>query len=118
MFQLVLSGLTLGCIYSLVALGYTITFTTSRTLNFAQGSTMMLVAVATLLLVVDRGWPWALAIAASVVLLALFGLGLERLAVRPFIRRQSMGWVMSTLAVGIEQQPAERESAPEALRRS
>ena len=46
MFQLILSGLALGCIYSLVALGYHITFMTSRTLNFAQGSAMMLGAVA------------------------------------------------------------------------
>lgn len=101
MFQLILSGLALGCIYSLVALGYTITFTTSKTLNFAQGSAMMLGAVATLILVVDLGWPWPLGIAGAVVLLALFGLALERLAVRPFLRRGSMAWVMSTLAVGI-----------------
>jgi branched-chain amino acid transport system permease protein len=101
MFQLVLSGLALGCIYSLVALGYSLTFTTSKTLNFAQGSAMMLGAVTTLILVVDWGWPWPLGIAGSVLLLAIFGLALERLAVRPFVRRGSMGWVMSTLAVGI-----------------
>jgi branched-chain amino acid transport system permease protein len=101
MFQLILSGLVLGCIYSLVALGYTLTFATSKTLNFAQGSAMMLGAVTTLLLVVDLGWPWPLAIAGSVALLAVFGIVLERLAVRPFLRRGSMAWVMSTLAVGI-----------------
>lgn len=101
MFQLVLSGLALGCIYSLVALGYTLTFTTSRTLNFAQGSAMMLGAVTTLLLVVDLGWPWPLGIAAAVGLLAGYGLLLERLAVRPFLERESMAWVMSTLAAGI-----------------
>jgi branched-chain amino acid transport system permease protein len=101
MFQLILSGLALGCIYSLVALGYNITFTTSKTLNFAQGSAMMLGAVATLLLVVDLGWPWPAAIAGAMALLAGFGLALERLAVRPFLRRGSMAWVMSTLAVGI-----------------
>src|SRR5437773_2765300 len=101
MFQLVLSGLVLGCIYSLVALGYTLTFATSKTLNFAQGSAMMLGAVTTLMLVVDLGWPWPLGIAGSIVLLALFGVALERLAVRPFLRRGSMAWVMSTLAVGI-----------------
>jgi branched-chain amino acid transport system permease protein len=54
MFQLVVSGLALGCVYSLVALGYTLTFTTSRTLNFAQGSAIMLGAVAALMLIV--GW--------------------------------------------------------------
>jgi branched-chain amino acid transport system permease protein len=101
MFQLILSGLALGCIYSLVALGYHITFMTSRTLNFAQGSAMMLGAVTCLILVVDFGWSTPLAMVAAILVLGLFGLALERLAVRPFVHRGSMAWVMSTLAVGI-----------------
>jgi branched-chain amino acid transport system permease protein len=101
MFQLVVSGIALGCVYGLVALGYTLTFTTSRTLNFAQGSAMMLGAVTALMLIVDHHWPWPLAVVAAVVLLAAFGLALERFAVRPFLHRGSMAWVMSTLAVGI-----------------
>lgn len=101
MFQLILSGLALGCIYSLIALGYHITFMTSRTLNFAQGSAMMLGAVTALMLVVDFGWPTPLAMIAAISLLGCFGVALERLAVRPFVLRGSMAWVMSTLAVGI-----------------
>src|SRR5438874_3067007 len=101
MFQLILSGLALGCIYSLVALGYHITFMTSRTLNFAQGTAMMLGAVTCLILVVDFGWSTPLAMLAAILVLGLFGLALERLAVRPFVHRGSMAWVMSTLAVGI-----------------
>lgn len=101
MFQLVLSGIALGCVYSLVALGYHLTFITSRTLNFAQGSAMMLGAVIALILVVDYGWPMAPAAVAAVLLLGVFGLVLERVAVRPFVQRGSMTWVMSTLAVGV-----------------
>jgi branched-chain amino acid transport system permease protein len=101
MFQLVLSGLALGCIYSLVALGYHITFVTSRTLNFAQGSAMMLGAVTCLILAVDLGWPMPFAAVGAILTLGVFGLGLEHFAVRPFVRRGSMAWVMSTLAVGI-----------------
>ena len=101
MSQLILSGLALGCVYSLVALGYHLTFITSRTLNFAQGSAMMLGAVITLIFVVDLGWPTLPAAVAAILLLALFGLALERFAVRPFVRRGSIAWVMSTLAVGI-----------------
>src|SRR5271166_3481198 len=101
MFQLVLSGLSLGCVYGLVALGYNITFATSRTLNFAQGSAMMLGAVVALILIVDFGWPTLLAMTAAVAVLGVFGLVLERVAVRPFVSRGSMAWVMSTLAVGI-----------------
>ena len=87
MFQLILSGLALGCIYSLVALGYHITFMTSRTLNFAQGSAMMLGAVTALILVVDFGWPTPLAMVAAILLLGCSDLALERLAVRPFVHR-------------------------------
>src|SRR5437870_1859339 len=71
MFQLILSGLALGCIYSLVALGYHITFMTSRTLNFAQGSAMMLGAVTCLILVVDFGWSTPLAMVAAILVLGL-----------------------------------------------
>jgi len=101
MLQLVVSGLVLGCVYSLVAFGYYITFVTSKTLNFAQGSTMMLGAVTMVLLTVDHGVPAWLAAPASVLLLGLFGVALERAAVRPFVRRSSNAWVLSTLAVGI-----------------
>ena len=78
MFQLILSGLALCCIYSLVALGYHITFMTSRTLNFAQGSAMMLGAVAALILIVDFGWPTPFAMLFAILLLGIFGLLLER----------------------------------------
>lgn len=101
MFQLILSGFALGCIYSLVALGYHITFVTSKTLNFAQGSAMMLGAVTLLILIADFGVSPVLAVIGALIVLALFGVLLERLAVRPFVERGSVGWVLSTLAVGI-----------------
>lgn len=100
MFQLIISGIALGCIYSLIALGYHLTFVTSKTLNFAQGSAMMLGAV-TMMLMTDIGAPVALAALAAILLLGVFGVALERLAVRPFADRGSVGWVLSTLAVGI-----------------
>ena len=73
-----LSGFALGCVYSLVALGYHITCITSRTLNFAQGSAMMLGAVITLMLVVDFGWLTAPAAIVAILLLGVFGFALER----------------------------------------
>jgi branched-chain amino acid transport system permease protein len=101
MIQLILSGLALGCIYSLIALGYHITFVTSKTLNFAQGSAMMLGAVIMLIVTVDFGYPAYVGIFVAITLLGLFGVALERLAVRPFADRGSVAWVLSTLAVGI-----------------
>ncbi|MEH2478016.1 branched-chain amino acid transport system permease protein [Nitrobacteraceae bacterium AZCC 2146] len=101
MTQLILSGLALGCIYSLVALGYHITFVTSKTLNFSQGSAMMLGAVIMLIVTVDFGYPAFVGIVVAIAALGVFGVLLERLAVRPFANRGSMAWVLSTLAVGI-----------------
>jgi branched-chain amino acid transport system permease protein len=101
MIQLILSGLALGCIYSLIALGYHLTFVTSKTLNFAQGSAMMLGAVIMLIVTVDLGYPAYVGIVIAIALLGLFGVVLERLAVRPFADRGSVAWVLSTLAVGI-----------------
>src|SRR5690606_26904822 len=82
-------------------LGYHITFVTSKSLNFAQGTAMMLGAVAMLMLYVDVGLPYFVAAAGSLAVLAIFGLALERTAVRPFVGGGSVGWVLSTLAVGI-----------------
>lgn len=99
--QLVVSGLVRGSIYALIAFGYNITWTTSRTLNFAQGTAVMLGAVIGLTLVVDWEWPWVLALPITLSTLALYGLLLERLAIRPFAGGLSINWVMSTLAIGI-----------------
>ncbi len=99
--QLVVSGLAVGTIYALIAFGYNVTWATSKTLNFAQGTAMMLGAVITLVLIVDRHVPWPLAILGALIALAIYGLLLERLAIRPFAGKLSVTWVLSTLAVGI-----------------
>jgi branched-chain amino acid transport system permease protein len=99
--QLIASGLAVGSLYALVAFGYNVTWATSRTLNFAQGTAVMLGAVIVFLLIVDGGWPWPLAFLAAVAMLALYGLLLERFAIRPFAGGLSITWVLSTLAFGI-----------------
>ena len=102
MFQLILSGLALGCVYSLVALGYHITFMTSRTLNFAQGSAMMLGAVPALILMVDFGWPTAARHRSSRSCCSAFSACCwSGWPCGHSCCRGSMAWVMSTLAVGI-----------------
>jgi branched-chain amino acid transport system permease protein len=87
--------------YGLVALGYNITYATSRTVNFSQGQAVMLGAVVAYALHVGAGWPLAPAVAVSVTALALFGVLIERLAVRPFLASSSIAWLLSTIAVGI-----------------
>ena len=82
--QLAVSGLALGSMYALVALGYHITWATSRTLNFSQGHVVMAGAVVAYGLHVGAGWPFALALPLTLLATAAFGLVVERVAVRPF----------------------------------
>ncbi|MFZ5528842.1 MAG: branched-chain amino acid ABC transporter permease [Pseudomonadota bacterium] len=96
-----ISGLGLGSMYGLMALGFHVTHAVSGTVNFAQGSSMMLGAVLTFSLAQTLGWPMPLAIAAALALCALYGLLVEAVAVRPFVARGSDAWLMATVALGI-----------------
>ena len=95
------SGLGLGSIYGLIALGFTLTFAVSGTVNFAQGSSVMLGAVLCYTLGTTLHWPMALAIPLALLGCAVWGLVVERFAVRPFVARGSNAWLMATVALGI-----------------
>jgi len=99
--QLVVSGLALGSMYGLVALGYHITWVTSRTMNFSQGHAVMVGAVIAYALHVGAGWPLMPALATTLAVAAGFGILVERVAVRPFFRSSSPLWLLSTIACGI-----------------
>ena len=96
-----ISGLGLGSMYGLMALGFYITYAVSGTVNFAQGSSMMLGAVLCFTFSQTLGWPMWSAVMLALALCALYGLVVEVLAVRPFANRGSNAWLMSTVALGI-----------------
>lgn len=100
LFQLVLGGMAMGMVYAVIALGYQLTYATSRTLNFGQGEVLAIGAL--IGLSVAGRMPYGLSLLAAGV--AGFGVGLiiERLAVRPSLKSGSQfGWIMSTIALGI-----------------
>jgi branched-chain amino acid transport system permease protein len=114
--QALLSGLALGGIYALVALGFSITHTTTRTLNFGQGEFLVagaFVAVGALLLMAGKGHSgvlqpmdvtlgrYALAMLTTLAVLSALGALLYLTAVRPFFGAGGMAWVMSTIGFGI-----------------
>ena len=80
--QFLLSGLTVGAIYALVALGFSIIYNASHVINFAQGEFVMIGGMATVSLL-GAGLPLAAAALAAVALAALLGLLLARFAVQP-----------------------------------
>jgi branched-chain amino acid transport system permease protein len=97
----IISGLSLGSMYGLIALGFHVTYVVSNTVNFSQGSAMMLGAVLGYTFAVTLGWPLPIAVLLSLTLCGLFGLLVERTLVRPFAERNSNAWLMATVAGGI-----------------
>jgi len=95
------SGLGLGSMYGLLALGFYVTYAVSGTVNFAQGSSLTLGAVLAFGLVHGLGWPMAVALVPILASCALYGALVEILAVRPFVKRGSDAWLMATVALGI-----------------
>jgi branched-chain amino acid transport system permease protein len=80
--QYLLTGVTVGAIYALVALGFAIIYNASQVINFAQGEFVMVGGMAAVSLA-NAGWPMPAAIGAAVALAALLGLALEKFAVEP-----------------------------------
>src|SRR5215471_11483417 len=97
----VITGLGLGSMYGLLALGFHVTYAVSNTVNFAQGCTMMMGAVVSFALLVTAGLPLLLVVSIALVACALWSVLVERVAVRPFVRRGSNSWLMATVALGI-----------------
>lgn len=115
--QALISGLAVGSAYALVALGFSVTFTTTKTLNFSHGefvSAGAFIGMSVLFLALgmplnsttfsgaEPGAPvqWA-ALLAALVFMGLLGWLLFLLGVRPFAGRPGMSWVMSTLGFGV-----------------
>lgn len=101
LFQIVIAGLSVGSVYALVGLGLNLTFWTTRVLNFGQGSVLMagaMLAATTIALGFNQWVAVGIALASTILILALT----ELVGVRPLLRAKgSMGWVVSTLGVGV-----------------
>jgi branched-chain amino acid transport system permease protein len=99
--QLLVAGLATGAIYALAAIGFTLLWQTSQTINFAQGEFVMLPAFF-VLAAMNVGLPLPAAIligiAASVLVL---GVLFKQLVVDPMLRHGVLPLVISTIALGL-----------------
>ena len=98
--HILISGIATGAIYSLIAVGYSITFSTMQILNFALGMWVMIGGMLTFTLNVMFGFNLAITLLALIAIMIVLGIVGERVSVHPFFRAGSDVWVMSTLAVG------------------
>lgn len=98
--QLVISGIAQGCIYGLIALGFVLIYKATETVSFAQGELMMLGAFGGLAAMTFLGFPYWLSIFATIVGMALFGVLLERIVIRPILGQPAFSIVMLTIGIG------------------
>ncbi len=99
--QLIFAGISVGAVYALIAVGLSLTFLATRVINFGQGSLLMLAAMVMAALLAS-GMGIVPAALSALGLAAILMVGVEAVAVRPLAQRAgSMGWVVSTLGMGI-----------------
>jgi branched-chain amino acid transport system permease protein len=98
--QLVISGVAQGCIYGLIALGFVLIYKATETVSFAQGELMMLGAFGGLAVMTLMGFPFWLAVLASIAAMAVFGLLLETVVIRPILGQPAFSIVMLTIGIG------------------
>lgn len=102
MFQATISGLAVGSLFALIAVGFNLTFVVNRTVNFAHGQWVALGSLFAFTLLVEWQVPLFITFIATGVALGLLGILLERVGIRPMLGHSlSVGFIMSTLAIGI-----------------
>ena len=94
-----ISGLSLGSIYALIALGYTMVYGIAKMLNFAHGDVIMVGAFAVIVTVNSLGLPAVVSVLASVLICVLMGVTIEKIAYKPL--RSSPPLSVLITAIGV-----------------
>ena len=98
--QVIVSGISQGCIYGLIALGFVLIYKATETVNFAQGELMMLGAFLGLTGTAALGLPYWAAVPAALLAMAIFGFVLERAVISPILGQPAFAIVMVTIGFG------------------
>lgn len=98
--QLLISGISQGCVYGLIALGFVLIYKATEMVNFAQGDIMMLGAFVAWSLINVVGLPFVWGVLGTLAIMALVGIALERLLLRPMIGEPHFAVLMLTIGLG------------------
>jgi len=97
--QFLFSGLTVGAIYALIAVGFTLIYSSSDVINFAQGEFVMIAGFVVAVAITAYGAPLWLAVLVGLAGMIGFGFGLERVMLRKLIGRPVIAVVMATIGL-------------------
>jgi branched-chain amino acid transport system permease protein len=106
--QAIVNGLIYGSVYAIIAQGYYITFVTTKTMNFGQGDFLMvgaLTGISVFSTATAFGLPiwlsFLITLFVIIAVLSIAGWGLEQVAIKPLKGFHTIGWILSTVAVGM-----------------
>ncbi|HXU53514.1 MAG TPA: branched-chain amino acid ABC transporter permease [Casimicrobiaceae bacterium] len=97
-FEVLIGGLLSGVMYSLVALGFVLIYKASGVFNFAQG-TMVFFAALTFVGLTEHGLSFWMALPATLVVMVLLGLAIERAVLRPLVNQPQISLFMATIGL-------------------
>jgi branched-chain amino acid transport system permease protein len=98
-FEVLIGGLLSGVMYALVALGFVLIYKASGVFNFAQGAMVFFAALTCVSLVNQWGWPLWLAIIATIAVMAVLGIAIERIVLRPLVNQPEISLFMATIGL-------------------
>lgn len=94
-----INGISLGSVYAIIALGYTMVYGIAKMLNFAHGDVIMVGSYIIFLLMSNAGVPPLGAITISIVLCTLLGIGIEKIAYKPLRKATSLAVLITAIGV-------------------
>ncbi len=99
--QYVVTGITVGSLYAMVAIGFNIIYNVTEVINLAQGEFVMLGGLVMVFVHVSLGVPLVLAFCLTVILVTAVGILLDRLAIRPIRNPSVLTLIIATIAASI-----------------
>ena len=94
-----INGISLGSIYAIIALGYTMVYGIAKMLNFAHGDVIMVGGYISLLSMTSLGLPWWLAVILAMVVCTVLGVVIEGLAYKPLRNAPSLAVLITAIGV-------------------
>ncbi len=99
MLNYLISGISLGSVYAIIALGYTMVYGIAKMLNFAHGDIIMVGGYAAFCAGTYLGWPVPLAILFSMMICTILGIVIEKLAYKPLRNATSLAVLITAIGV-------------------
>jgi len=96
---LIVSGLSIGLMYSLIALGFVLVYKATDAINFAQGEFVMLAGFVAAVSLGEK-IPVLAAVAIAIAVMVVFSFALERIVLRPLLGRPIVAVIMATIGLG------------------